>query len=300
MSRSFANLLLLLAGAIWGMGFVAQQTAMQNVGPFTFIASRFFVASLLLLPFALRECQRGARTLPPFKPVHLLQFLAIGLCLFLGMATQQIGLLTITVTNSGFLTGLYVVFTPFFAVLLFKQWPHFIVWPAALISFIGIFFLSGGDFSRLQRGDILTVGSAMFWAMQVVLIARFVGQSNRPLTLSFVQFALCSVLGTVIALFTETVSLQGLHGALFEIVYAGVFATGIAFSLQVIGQRYTTAPQAAIFLSSESLFAALFGALVLHERVGWVGFVGCGLIFTAMLMVELVPELQKKWQISRG
>lgn len=291
MSRSSANLLLLLAGAIWGMGFVAQQTAMEDVGPFSFIAFRFLVASIVVLPFALRECQRPKTPLPALNSQHFMQFILIGLCLFAGMAAQQVGLLTTTVTNSGFLTGLYVVFTPFLAVILFKQWPHPVVWPAALIALIGIFFLSGGNLSQLQTGDLLTVLSAVFWALQVVLIARFVGQSQRPLTLSLIQFMVTCVLATLVAVTFETVSLVAVRAAALEILFAGIFATGVAFSLQVIGQRYTTAPQAAIFLSSESLFAALFGAIILGERIGWVGLFGCGLIFIAMLLVELVPDL---------
>ncbi len=293
MSRWTANLLLLLAGAIWGMGFVAQQTAMEDVGPFTFVALRFIVASLVVAPFALRESRKGGNRLPQLKPVHFSQFAVIGLCLFCGMATQQVGLQTITVTNSGFLTGLYVVFTPFLAVLLFQQWPHRIVWPAAAVALLGIFLLSGGDLSALQVGDLLTVFSAMFWALQVVLIGRFVKQSDRPLLLSLVQFMVTAALAACIALLLETVSWANIISAAPEILYTGIFATGVAFSLQVIGQRYTTAPQAAIFLSSEALFAALFGAVVLGERIGLIGLSGCLLIFCAMLLVELVPELSK-------
>lgn len=293
MSRLSANLLLLLAGAIWGMGFVAQQTAMENLGPFGFIALRFLVASIVLLPFVWRECNRPKQPLPDLLPVHFVQFISIGLCLFTGMAAQQVGLLTITVTSSGFLTGLYVVFTPFLAVVLFKQWPHPVIWPATLIAMTGIFLLSGGNLSSLARGDFLTVFSAVCWALQVVLIGRFVGRTNRPLTLSLVQFMVTCLLASIAAVMFETMSVAGIKSAVFEILYTGIFATGIAFSLQVIGQRYTTAPQAAIFLSSESLFAALFGAIVLGERIGWVGLSGCALIFTAMLLVELVPELQK-------
>ncbi len=291
MSRTSANLLLLLAGAIWGMGFVAQQTAMEDLGPFSFIALRFLVASLVILPFALRECRYPKETLPPMNLAFVSQFVLIGLCLFGGMAAQQIGLLTITVTNSGFLTGLYVVFTPFLAVLLFRQWPHPIVWPATVLAMLGIFFLSGGNLSQLQTGDLLTVLSAAFWALQVVLIGHFVGRSKRPLTLSLVQFLVTFVLAACVAIALESISLQAMRAAAFEILYTGIFATGVAFSLQVIGQRYTSSAQAAIFLSSESLFAALFGALVLGERIGWVGLFGCALIFSAMLLVELVPEL---------
>ncbi len=293
MSRLSANLLLLLAGAIWGMGFVAQQTAMETLGPYSFVAFRFLVASIVVAPFAYLENARPKVTLPALRPVHGLQFIAIGLCLFAGMAAQQVGLQTITVTNSGFLTGLYVVFTPFLAVLLFRQWPHFIVWPATLIALLGIFLLSGGDLSQLQQGDLLTVLGAAFWALQVVLIGRFVGQSQRPLTLSFTQFVVTAVLAAVVAVSIETVTLANVVSALPEILYAGVFATGLAFSLQVIGQRYTSAPQAAIFLSSESLFAALFGAVFLSERIGWIGLSGCLLIFFAMVLIDVIPELGK-------
>jgi len=291
MSRFSANMLLLLAGAIWGVGFIAQKTAMDDLGPFSFIALRFLVASIVILPFAWRECNNPKGPLPKFLPVHYLHFLAIGLCLFAGIAAQQVGLLTIAVTNSGFLTGLYVVITPFLAVLLFKQWPHWVVWPAAFIATAGIFMLSGGDFSQLQSGDLLTVLSAAFWSLQLILIARFVGESNRPLTMSLAQFMVTGGLAAVVAVSVETVSVQDIKSAAFEILYSGIFATGIAFSLQVIGQRYTTAPQAAIFLSSESLFAALFAAIVLEERIGLIGLVGCALIFIAMLLVELVPGL---------
>lgn len=298
MSRLSANLLLLLAGAIWGMGFVAQQTAMETLGPFSFIALRFLVASLVLLPFVWRENKRPAQELPQLLPVHFLQYAVIGLCLFAGMATQQVGLLTITVTNSGFLTGLYVVFTPFLAVVLFRQWPHIIVWPAALIAFFGIFLLSGGDLAGLQQGDLLTVISAGFWALQVVLIGHFVGRTNRPLTLAFVQFVVTCVLAAIVAFAIETITIEGIKAAAFEIFYTGIFATGVAFSFQVIGQRYTSAPQAAIFLSSESLFAALFGATILGERIGLIGLVGCALIFVAMLLVELLPELLKNRKVQ--
>ena len=294
MSRTSANALLLLAGAIWGMGFVAQQTAMEDLGPFAFIALRFLVASMVVLPFVWRECKRPKQPLPDLLPIHFVQFITIGLCLFAGMAAQQVGLLTITVTNSGFLTGLYVVFTPFLAVMLFRQWPHPIVWPATLVALAGIFLLSGGDLSNLQRGDLLTVFSAACWAMQVVLIGRFIGRTNRPLTLSLMQFMVTFALAAIVSALVETTSLDAIKAAAFEILYTGIFATGIAFSLQVIGQRYTTAPQAAIFLSSESLFAALFGAIVLGERIGLIGLSGCALIFAAMLLVELVPELRKR------
>ncbi len=303
MSRYSANALLLLAGAIWGFTFVAQQTAMEDVGPFTFIALRFLVASIVVLPFALRESAQGKSgdtPLPPLRVIHFAQYALVGLSLFLGMAAQQVALQTITVTNSGFLTSLYVIFTPFLGVLLFMQWPHFIVWPASLLAVAGIYLLAGGSFAALSYGDLLTIGGAVFWALQIVLIGRFIGHSNRPLALAVVQFAVTSLLAFSVALVFESWSVRQIMAAAKEILFAGVFSTGIAFSLQVIGQRYTSAPQAAIFLSSESLFAALFGALVLSERIGVIGLIGCGLIFVAMLAVEVIPEWKHGKAVQSG
>lgn len=289
MSRLQANLVLLLAGAIWGMGFIAQSTAMQSIGPYTFIGLRFVVATLVVLPFAIFEARKAEQAL---QRSDSRGFIWIGLALFAGMSAQQVGLLTTTVTNSGFLTGLYVVFTPILTVLVLRIQPHFIVWPGAALSITGIYLLSNGNLSDLRSGDLLTILSALFWAVQVMLIGKFGKLSGRPLTLSVVQFAVCAVMGLSTALVVETVDTQAIMAALPEILFTGIFAGGVAFTLQVIGQRYTTAPQAAIFLSSEALFAALFGALILGDRLTTIAYVGCLLMFASILLVELVPELR--------
>ncbi|MBU4527203.1 MAG: DMT family transporter [Hoeflea sp.] len=291
MPRHLANLLLLLAGAIWGAGFVAQSTAMESIGPFLFVGSRFLVAALVLAPFAWRESRKAPH---PVSKAHLRGFGMIGLALFLAMGLQQVGLTITNVTNSGFLTGLYVVFVPVITLLVLGQKPHRVIWPAVLMTFIGIWMLAGGSMADLNGGDLLTIGCAFMYAVQVILVGRFVGPSGRPLTLSFVQFALASALGLAVGLATEPLSVAALTGALPEILYAGVVATGLAFTLQVIGQRYTTAPQAAIFLSTESLFAALFAVLLLGEQVPALGYAGGLLIFLAILLAELGPMARKK------
>ncbi|MBC7281342.1 DMT family transporter [Hoeflea sp.] len=291
MPRHLANLLLLLAGAIWGAGFVAQSTAMDSIGPFLFVGARFLVAAIVLAPFAWRESRQAPH---PVSPAHLRGFALIGLALFLAMALQQVGLTITNVTNSGFLTGLYVVFVPFISLLALGLKPHPVIWPAVLMTFIGIWMLAGGSLADLNGGDLLTIGCAFMYAVQVILVGRFVGPSGRPLTLSFVQFALAAVLGLGVGLATEPVSVAALTGALPEILYAGVVATGLAFTLQVIGQRYTTAPQAAIFLSTESLFAALFAALLLGEQIPALGYAGGLLIFLAILLAELGPMARQR------
>jgi drug/metabolite transporter (DMT)-like permease len=291
MPRHLANLLLLSAGAIWGAGFVAQSTAMDNLGPYLFIGLRFVVASVVLAPFAWLESRKAAQ---PVAPAHLGGFALAGLALFSGMALQQVGLTITTVTNSGFLTGLYVVFVPFITLLVMRQRLHPVIWPAALMTFIGIWMLAGGSLADLNAGDILTIGCAVMWAIQVILVGRFVGPSGRPLTLSFVQFSLAGVLGIGLGLAVEGFDLAAVIATLPEILFTGVIATGLAFTLQVIGQRYTTAPQAAIFLSTESLFAALFGAVILSEQIPALGYAGGLLIFMAILLAELGPVLRPR------
>ncbi|MFC4624856.1 DMT family transporter [Daeguia caeni] len=290
MTRVQANLLLLLAGIIWGMGFVAQSTAMDSIGPFFFIGVRSVIASLFILPFALVE---GRRAKTRIRPGEYLSFIYVGLAFFIGLALQQIGLITTSVTNAGFLTGLYVVFVPVLGVLFFAQWPHPVVWPSAIACFVGIFLLSGGALTALQTGDYLIILGAAFWALQVILIG-FANRSGRPIAISCVQFAVAAAAGLVLAVATEELNWNALMLTWKEILFTGVFSSGIAFTLQTIGQRYTTSAQAAIFLSSEALFAALFGAIFLGERISFIGFIGCGLLFIAMLAVELVPQVWKR------
>lgn len=291
MRRSTANLLLLFAGAIWGMGFVAQSTAMETVGPFLFVGLRFLIATVVTLPFALREAGRADQ---PVSGSGWFGFLLIGLALFGGIILQQIGLLTTTVTNSGFLTGLYVVFVPLLMVLVLGRAPHPVIWPASLSAFAGLFLLSGGAIVSMRVGDLLTIAAAFFWAVQVILIGKFAAETGRPLTLSAVQFAICAVLGLAGAFWLEPIAWSAIAAALPEILYAGAIASGLAFSLQAIGQRHTSPALAAILLSTEALFAAIFGAIVLGERIGSGGYLGGLLIFLAILAVELVPAWQRK------
>lgn len=290
-TRIQANLVLLLAAAIWGGGFVAQSTAMGSIGPFWFVGLRFAIAALAVLPFAIAESRKmGAR--PDRKEMGA--FTLVGIALFLGATTQQVGLLTTTVTNSSFLTALYVIFVPVIAVLFYRRHPHWIVWPGASMMLVGIFLLSGGALTRLTTGDLLSITCAFFWAIQITLAGNIVMKSNRPLALSCTQFAICAILSMAIGALIEPINYEAIASSVAEILYVGLVSSGLAFVLQVIGQRYTTAPQAAIFLSSEALFGSLFAAIFLQETISSAGYIGCAIIFCAILLVELVPELSKR------
>jgi drug/metabolite transporter (DMT)-like permease len=289
-TRIQANLFLLFSGAIWGAGFVAQSTAMDAIGPMWFVGLRFAIATMVAAPLALWEQRKATEPMPKGS---MRNFVWIGLALFAGASTQQVGLLTTSVTNSGFLTGLYVVFVPVLTVLFLRKKPHWVIWPGALMALLGIFLLSGGAVAGLSNGDLLTIVCAMFWAIQLMLVGIFATSTGRPMTLSMIQFGVCAILGCAAGAIFEPLDFTVVQNALPEILYAGFFSSGIGFICQVVGQRYTTAPQAAIFLSSEALFAALFGVLLLGETIPPMGYVGCAIIFAAMLIVEIVPELTK-------
>lgn len=291
MSRIQANLILLLAAAIWGGGFVAQSEAMEWLGPNWFNALRFLLAALAVLPFALREARRAERSL---SVQDYGWFLLVGLSLLAAQSLQQIGIQTTSVTNASFLTGLYVVLVPLIAVAILRRRPHWVIWPAALVTVFGILLLNGGSLSALGKGDILIMLCAIFLAVQITLTPIAIRDNGRPLALATIQFFVCAAGAGSAAVALEPISMDAITEALPEILYGGLLSSGVAFVLQIIGQRYTSASQAAIFLSSEALFGALFGAVLLAETLPAIGYVGCALIFTAMLLVELVPELKRR------
>ena len=296
MTRIQANLVLLLTAAIWGAAFVSQNLAMQSMGPLWFVGIRFLIGFLVVLPFALREDRKSERSL---TPRNVLTFALCGVALLAGAITQQIGMLTTTVTNASFLTGLYVIIVPVLSVLVLRKMPHWIIWPAAVMALTGIFYLSGGALSRLVVGDFWIILCAVCFGTQVLLVGIFMSGSDRPLGLSAIQFLVTGLGARVVAALVEPITWDGLMEAGPHILYSGVVSSGIAYTLQVVGQRWTTAPQAAIFLASEALFGAFFGALFLGERIQPIGYLGCALIFIAMLLVELVPELTKKRSVIR-
>ncbi|PTW59113.1 threonine/homoserine efflux transporter RhtA [Breoghania corrubedonensis] len=287
MSRLTANLILLLTAFIWGSAFVAQSTAMSSVGPLSFTGMRFLIAAACLAPFALREARRYRHA--PVSRAHVQMFIVVGLVFFFAISLQQSALVLTSVTNAGFLTGLYVVMVPMLGAIAFHDMPHPIVWPASVASLVGIFLLGGGGLSGLNWGDGLVIVCAVFWAVHVLLVGRVGMASGRPLALSFVQFAVVGVCAFVPGVLLEDLTWTGVKDVSFELLYTAVLSGGLAFTLQVIGQRWTKAADAAIILSSEALFAAICGALFLGERLTPMGLAGCALIFASIVAVQVLP-----------
>jgi drug/metabolite transporter (DMT)-like permease len=291
MTRAQANLCLLCAGAIWGGGFVAQSTAMEHVGPMVFTWTRFLCAFLVLLPFALHEHNK-LKEHPAQIPWA--KFILVGVFLFLAIASQQYGLLTTSVSNSGFLTGLYVIFVPLIGYILFRDRPHIAIWPGAALALTGIYLLTGAHATEIVPGDVLTVICAVLWGLQILFAGKAMAECPRPLTLAATQFGVCVVLAFLVSLPTERIDPLGIALASPEILFAGIISGGLAFTLQIIGQRHTTPAAAALILSTEAMFAALFAAILLNERLGPTALAGGLLIIAAILVVELAPLIMKK------
>jgi drug/metabolite transporter (DMT)-like permease len=294
MSRPLAVLLLLIATAIWGLAFVAQKAAMAHMGPLTFSGVRFLLGGVALLPFAFIELRRKAVKTTDFTPRLWLQIAALCAAFLIGSVLQQYGLAQTSVTNSGFLTALYVLFVPLIAFLVIRARPHPIIYIGAPLALIGIFYLNGGRLEAFNLGDMLVVVSAVFWGGHVFLLGLLSRQTGLPVVLSAVTFLSVGLICLAFAFGFEVPDLSGILAGWVQILYVGLMSTALAFTLQAIAQQNVPAANAAIILSAESLFAALGGALLLGERLPAIGYAGAALIFFAIILVEAVPALQQR------
>jgi drug/metabolite transporter (DMT)-like permease len=296
MNRLRADLLLLLTAFIWGTAFIAQKNANESMAPVLFVGSRFLLSALALIPLAWYEARKGTI---PLSRKDIVQALLVGLCLFSGAALQQIGLMTTTATNGGFLTALYVVIVPFVVWLLMRQPPRGIVVLACAISIAGAWLLADNGQARTwSLGDMLVVAADLAWAVAIVLVSIFLQRSHRPFFLSFVQYAVTAVLGLAAGLIFEPVSMPGIASALPAILYAGLLSGGVAYTLQIVAQKHTPAAEAALIMSLESVFAALAGAVLLQERLTLLATVGCALILLGVVVVEAGPALLRGMKSS--
>ncbi|HEX4893535.1 MAG TPA: DMT family transporter [Hyphomicrobiaceae bacterium] len=285
MSRLQADLLLILCAAVWGFAFLFQKTAMEHVGPMLFVALRSAVACIALAPIAILERRWAPSQGPSFGGVARAGLLA-GLAFATGAILQQAGLITASVTNTGFLTALYVVITPFIAWVLIKKKPALLIWIAVALSFIGIWLLGGGTFAAFGHGDLLVAVSAVFWALHVVVVALYAGKSS-PILFTCLQFAVVAAVAGALAMTFEPISLAAIRNAGPEIAYVGVLSSALTFTLLTLALRSTPPSEATIIVSTETLFAA-FGAYVfMGERLTSLGWLGAALILGAIVLVQV-------------
>ena len=281
--------MLVAIAAIWGLAFVFQKTAMDHVGPYTFLALRAVIAALILAPIALLY-ENGNR---PQRPNAAFWLIAIagGFTFFVGGILQQIGLVTATVTNTGFLTGLYVVITPLLMWLVLSRPPGIIIWIAVALAFAGTWMLGGGTVGGFSWGDWLVVFSSFFWASHMLVIEHS-GRHARPIAFTAIQFTVVALVSGIGALLLETPSIDTLLAAAPEIAYVGVLSSALTFTLLAVAMRHTNAAEATIIVSTETVFAALAGVLLLSERLELIGWLGAAMMFSASVLVQLAPYIR--------
>jgi drug/metabolite transporter (DMT)-like permease len=291
MSRFYADAALLMAAAVWGVSFLFQKSAMDHLEPLAFIAARSVVAALALAPLALRERRHAAA---PAGAGFWLVAVAGGLAFFAAAWLQQSGLRTATVTNSSFLTALYVVLTPLVVWAWSGRAPALVVWPAVALSIVGTWLLGGGgSLTALSAGDRLVALSALFWAIHVVVTGR-ASPYRRPIAFTAIQFAVVAALAGVLGALLETTTLAGLSAAAVDIAYVGLLSSALTFTVLTVALQSTPPSEAAVIVSMETVFAALAAYLVLGERLSAAGWVGAALMLAATLLVQLGPTLRRR------
>jgi drug/metabolite transporter (DMT)-like permease len=283
-----ADLLMLLTAMIWGSGFVAQTAGMDHIGPYLFSGLRFALGSICLLPLILRRPASGPAPEPLMTRGLLQGGIVMGIALALGINLQQVGLLFTSVTNAGFITGLYVIVVPLLGLLLGHK-TGMGTWLGCMLAVLGMFLLSVGDNFKVASGDWLQLIGAFVWGGHVILVGLFASRHD-PIRLAFLQFVTCSLISLVLAVIFEPVALDSVIAAGPALLYGGVFAVGVGYTLQVVAQKHAIASHAAIILSLEAVFAAIAGAWFLGEALQMRGYVGCALMMAGMLLAQLWPR----------
>jgi len=289
-----ADLLMLLAAAIWGFAFVAQREGMETMGPFLFNTARFFIGTVFLFPVVWylskkNKAQENKET--STKKLLFAGFIA-GLFLFIASSFQQVGIQYTTAGKAGFITGLYIFFVPLIGILLGQRTGSG-TWLGAFIAVIGLYLLSINDDFSVAKGDLLQLICAVFFAAHVLVIG-YVAKRMDPLKLSLIQYFVCTILSFFIAVAIEVITWQMIVDTAIPLLYAGIMSIGVGYTLQVVAQQHAKSSHAAIILGLEGAFAVLGGWLILDENLSTRGLIGCALMLSGMFLSQLLPRLSFK------
>ena len=294
MSKTLSLFSALLCTFIWGTTFIAQDTGMDDIGPFTFNAVRFFVGFLAIIPLALifeaKKLKKEFRF--DLKTFIILSFL-IGLSLFLGSALQQVALLYTDVANAAFFTIFYVPMVPIIIFIFKKDFLHWSVWPSVILCLIGGYLLTNFQDATVRLGDTLVVLGALFWSTHIIFTGMIVKKYNLPLTIGAIQTLLVALFSFIIGLFSEEFVLDNILNEIDSILYAGILSGGFAFVLQIYAQRNITPAPAAIIFSLEGVFATIAAWFILNQILGINNLLGCFFILSGVLLSQLVPLIKK-------
>lgn len=292
--------MLLLTAFIWGTAFVAQRKGMQYIGPFTFNGIRSLVGAAVLIPVVWMFQSRAQKT-DSDSPDALQTIssrknllsggLACGILLFIGSTLQQAGIVYTTSGKAGFITALYIVIVPVLSLFL-GQKVRPLIGLCVLLAVTGLYLLTVKEGLSINKGDLLILACAFFFSVHILVVDYYSPKTNS-VALSAVQLAVTGLVSVPCMVIFETVDWSAVADCAFPIFYAGVMSCGIAYTLQIVAQKYTEPAVASLLLSLESVFAALAGAVVLDEVLSGRELAGCAIMFTAIILAQL-PERKRQ------
>ena len=294
MSKTVSLLSALLCTFIWGTTFIAQDTGMDDIGPFTFNAVRFFVGFITILPLALLfEVKKFKLNFKiGYRSFVIFSFL-IGFSLFLGSALQQVALLYTDVANAAFFTIFYVPLVPIIIFIFRKDSLHWSVWPSVVLCLIGGYLLTNFYDAQIRLGDTLVILGALFWSTHIIFIGIIIKMYNLPLTIGAIQTLLVALLSIIIGLIYEEFIIENILNEIDSILYAGILSGGLAFVLQIYAQKNITPAPAAIIFSLEGVFATIAAWILLSQILDFNNILGCFFILCGVLTSQLLPLIRK-------
>ena len=295
MSKTVSLLSALLCTFIWGTTFIAQDTGMDDIGPFTFNAVRFFVGFLAIVPLAiLLEIKKFKSEFKSnIKTFATLSFL-IGISLFLGSALQQVALLYTDVANAAFFTIFYVPMVPIIIFLFGKKSIHWSVWPSVVLCLIGGYLLTNFYDATVRLGDSLVLLGALFWSTHIIFTGMIITKYNLPLTIGAIQTLIVALFSFIVGVTYEEFIYHNILKEIDSILYAGILSGGLAFVLQIYAQRNITPAPAAIIFSLEGVFATVAAWFLLNQILGINNLLGCFFILCGVLLSQLLPLMKEK------
>jgi drug/metabolite transporter (DMT)-like permease len=295
--RLQADLLLLLVAIIWGSAFVVQRVIAENSSVFLFNGLRFLLAGIILLPFAYQRAKYGQQR-QLINKTGVVGIGIAGLILVCGAGFQQAGLRFTTAGNAGFITGLYVVLIPFIQALFLNRPTGMMIWTATILSAAGLFLLSTGGSLSFNRGDILELVGAIFWALHVIWIGHLANRLDG-FQLAAGQYLVCGLVSVFLGLLFEPDQATVIGNAAWAILYTGIFSVALGYTLQIFGQKEAPPADAAIILSLEAVFAAVFGWIFLSEFLSSAQLAGCGIMLVGMILAQ-VNTINTRTKIPEG
>ncbi len=294
MTKTVSLISALLCTFIWGTTFIAQDTGMDDIGPFTFNAVRFFVGFVAIIPLAfLFEAKKFRSEFKlDFKTFIILSVL-IGISLFLGSALQQVALLHTDVANAAFFTIFYVPMVPIIVFLFKKKSIHWSVWPSVVLCLIGGYLLTNFYDATVRLGDGLVLLGALFWSTHIIFTGMIVTKYNLPLTIGALQTLIVAILSFIIGVIYEEFILNNILKEIDSILYAGILSGGFAFVLQIYAQKSIAPAPAAIIFSLEGVFATVAAWFLLNQILDINNLLGCFFILCGVLLSQLLPLIKK-------